>query len=88
MQRVQYVPTVNGVPIFKSEASPEKPKDEKPEVPKKKYPSLMNKSELVEAGKLYGLEFDIAMKKKFMVDKIRKAKKHGNRTGANRGIIS
>ena len=78
--RVQYIPTVNGVAI-----TPEKPSPipvPPPVVVKKKakqkYPSLMNKPELIEYGEKYGLGFTEDMTKKGMQAKIREVKKNGN----------
>ena len=91
-QKVQYIPTIAGVPI-----TPEKPSP-KPVIPpvvviergtvKQKYLSVMNKGQLIEVGNDYGLEFTSDMTRKIMQDKINEAKKNGNGTGVNKGIVT
>ena len=87
-QHVQYIPTVNGVPI-----TPEKPSPvpvPPPVVvkakPKQIYPSLMNKAELIECGEGYGLELTEDMTKKIMLGKIGEAKKNVNTTKSDKSV--
>ena len=78
--RVQYIPTVAGVPITPEKPSPvavPPPVVVKPRI-KQIYPSLMNKEELIECGEKYGLQLTENMTRKIMKDKISEAKKHGN----------
>ena len=88
--RVQYIPTVAGVPITPEKPSPKPapPPVEVKEKVKQIYPSLMNKTELIECGKQYGLQLTEDMAKKTMQSKIKEAKKNGNGTGTIKGCTS
>jgi len=88
--RIQYIPTIAGVPITPEKPSPKPiPPPVKVKVRAKQiYPSLMNKPELIECGEGYGLELTEDMTKKIMLGKINEAKKHGNTTHSNKGGIS
>lgn len=85
--KVQYIPTVNGVPITPEKPSPV-PVPPAPPVkkkPKQKYPSLMNKGELIECGRGYGLELTEDMTRKTMQAKIIEAKKDVNTENPDKG---
>ena len=91
---VQYIPTIEGKPVAKyveevgaSVSSPAIVEIESSK-PAKKFPSLMNKSELIEFGEGIGLQLDNSMKRPEMLATIRKAKKNGNGTGVNKGSVS
>lgn len=88
--RVQYIPTVNSVPITPERPSPKPipPPVEVKQKVKQVYPSLMNKAELMEEGERYGLDLTKDMTRKIMRDKIREAKKNGNIAHSNQGGIS
>lgn len=75
--RVQYIPTVNGVPIVNEEPLPEIIMEKVKAVVKQKYISIMNKTQLIEVGRAYGLSLVEDMTRKIMQFKIREAKEYG-----------
>ena len=85
--RVQYIPTVNGVPITPEKPSPVPVPPTPPVKVKAKqvYPSLMNKTELIECGKGYGLELTEDMTRKIMQKKISEAKTNVNTAHPDKG---
>ena len=85
--RVQYIPTVGGVPITPEKPSPVPVPPTPPVKAKTKqiYPSLMNKAELIECGRGYGLELTEDMTRKIMQGKIREAKKDVNTKNLDKG---
>ena len=88
--RVQYIPTINGVPITPEKPSPVAvpPPVVVKEKPKQIYPSLMNKAELIEEGEKCNLVLTEDMTRKIMLGKIREAKKNVNTTNSDKSVPS